>query len=405
MSRRFGAVQAADVYVGGVLAGTIERGKGGAIFRYAPDYLAGDGPSVALSLPRRVEPYEAPGESLHAFFANLLPEGTRLSALVRAVKTSKDDFLSMLVVVGADTIGDVSVVASGEPPKDVTPVVDVDATRELSFAELFRESLAYDPSRAHEESALPGVQPKLSASHATFTVRARRRGAYILKLSTPEFPHVVENEHFFLRAAQSAGIEAAESRIVEDRDGAKALLVTRFDRVTADGTARKLHQEDGCQLLGRYPADKYAVSWRDLATALADVADAPLVQIERLIRWYAYSYVIGNGDLHAKNVAVRRSATDDALRLTPAYDLVSTLPYGDERMALKLEGRDKNLARKTFRAFGARFGLREPVVNATLDEVCDGVAGWIGELEEIGLTTRVTQALRTAVGKRRDGLR
>ena len=402
MTARHHAVPAADVYVGDVLAGAIERAPRGAVFQYAPAYLSGPGPAVALSLPKREAPHDAPGESLHPFFANLLPEGARLAALVRAVKTSKDDFLSMLVVVGGDTIGDVAVVERGVTVDDTRPVVDLDRTETLSFAELFRESLAYDPARAHETSALPGVQPKLSASHLTLSVRARRRGSYILKLGSSEFPRVVENEHFFLRAARSAGLAVAESRVIADRDGATALLVTRFDRVAEAGSTRKLHQEDGCQLLGRYASDKYAVSLRDVATALADVSDAPLVQIERLLRLHAYSYVIGNGDLHAKNVAVQRAS--GALRLTPAYDLVSTFPYGDERMALKLEGRDRKLSRKTFRTFGERFGLRAPAVDAMLDAVCDSVPAWSGSLDEIGFPARTTKALQREIDARRSGL-
>ena len=43
----------------------------------------------------------------------LLPEGRRLGALRRAVKTSADDELSLLLAVGADAIGDVQVVPSG----------------------------------------------------------------------------------------------------------------------------------------------------------------------------------------------------------------------------------------------------------------------------------------------------
>jgi len=56
------------------------------------------------------EPVVRPGGALPAYFAGLLPEGRRLSALRRAVKTSADDELSLLLAVGADAIGDVQVV-------------------------------------------------------------------------------------------------------------------------------------------------------------------------------------------------------------------------------------------------------------------------------------------------------
>jgi hypothetical protein len=54
------------------------------------------------------------------------------------------------------------------------------------------------------------------------------------------------------RFETAGGLATAETRLVFDRDGRSGLLVTRFDR----RAGRRLHQEDACQLLDRYPADK-----------------------------------------------------------------------------------------------------------------------------------------------------
>lgn len=51
----------------------------------------------------------------------------------------------------------------------------------------------------------------------------------------------------------------------------------------------------------------------------------------------AFSYVIGNGDLHAKNVSI--SGARGILQLSTAYDLLSTRPYKDLKLALEFEGR------------------------------------------------------------------
>ena len=59
----------------------------------------------------------------------------------------------------------------------------------------------------------------------------------------------------------------------------------------------------------------------------------------------AYSYLIGNGDLHARNVSLLVQP-NGRIVLAPAYDLLSTVPYGDRRLALKVEGRDDNVKRR-----------------------------------------------------------
>ena len=70
-------------------------------FQYRADF-AGD--PIATTLPVRPEPHSTgrPG-SVPPFFAGLLPEGRRLTALRRAVKTSADDDLTLLLAVGTDS--------------------------------------------------------------------------------------------------------------------------------------------------------------------------------------------------------------------------------------------------------------------------------------------------------------
>jgi HipA-like protein len=93
----------ADVYRGEQLAGRIARTRHGSVFEYDHAY-SGD---VAFGLPRSRERFETHGVNLHTFFAGLLPEGLRLTALVRRVKSSADDLLSLLIAAGTDCVGDV----------------------------------------------------------------------------------------------------------------------------------------------------------------------------------------------------------------------------------------------------------------------------------------------------------
>ncbi|WP_372341613.1 HipA domain-containing protein [Nocardia sp. CC216A] len=66
---------------------------------------------------------------------------------------------------------------------------------------------------------------------------------------------------------------------------------------------RRLPQEDACQILGRYPAARYRITLQEAIKALADaVAEGrgsrPLATLQ-LLEIAAFSYLIGNGDLHA----------------------------------------------------------------------------------------------------------
>lgn len=394
-------VDTVDVYKQGELVGALTRTSHGARLSYTEAYVAahqGDvRRGVSFSLPPRREPYEVFGTNLHPFFAGLLPEGLRLRALVRALKTSEDDLFSLLVASGDDTVGDVSVARAGQAPEQRAPVTDTAALSRASFRALFEESLRYDTGPG--DAAIAGVQPKVSAARISFPVRARdKRRAYILKLTPAEYPRLVENEAFFMGVAKMAGFPVAPVKVVHDSEGQSALLVERFDRLPErGGLLGRLHQEDACQLLDRYPADKYRLSLREVADAL-EICSAPLAERLKLLRLQTFSYLIANGDLHGKNVSVR--VVDARVELTPAYDLLSTLPYGDRSMSLSMDGRDDKLRRSHFVAFGERVGLRPQAVEAMLDTLLRRLSPALARLSEIGLDEKKTEHLARTMRER-----
>lgn len=393
----------ADVRRGGERVGGITRTPRGSTFGFDDAFWrehSGRSGGIAVHLPYSRRTTEVHGVNLHPYFAGLLPEGLRLRALVRRTKTSEDDLLGLLLASGADCIGDLSVVPRDRPPLEAVPSADVQRLEEEDFGELLRRSLAYGADRM--EPSLPGVQEKISAGVISFPLRARKGPrACILKLNPPDKPSLVQNEEFFLRMAADCGLAVAPAKLVRDRRGTAGLLVERFDRRVDSATGRlaALHQEDACQFLDRYPADKYRLSCAEIAEGLS-VCSAPVVEVARFIRLVAFSYLIGNGDLHAKNVSILGLAPDDTVELTPGYDLLSTAPYGDFHMALKLDGRDDNLKRPYLVAFGRRFGVREPAVHALLDEIAAATLPWVARLGEIGLPARKTASLRSLMLKR-----
>jgi serine/threonine-protein kinase HipA len=394
--------QRASVFRGEELVGVIERTDKGSSFRYSTTFLrAHPGErGIAYNLPCRVEPFETVGVNLHTFFAGLLPEGMRLHALVRSAKTSPDDLLTLLMAAGSDTIGDVSVVPEGESPKEPHPTADASTTDALSFPELFERSIQYG-TRGHAEIVVPGVQEKISAGAMGLTARGRAKSKrFILKLNPPDLPRLVENEHFFMTLAAKCGIEVPATRVLRDREGNSALLVERFDRLAGDPgqPPTRVHQEDVCQILDRYPADKYNLGCNDVAGSF-ELCSAPIVELAKFLRLVAFAYVTGNGDLHGKNISLRTSPSG-RIEMTEAYDLVSTLPYGDRSMALAFEGREDQLKRRLFIEFGEKFGVRRQATEAILDALSATLRPVLGTLREIGLEERETRHLESTMKRR-----
>jgi serine/threonine-protein kinase HipA len=386
--RQLRLVKTADVYKAGMPAGVLHRLADRTEFLYLPDYLDAGGPPVAWSLPKRAQAFTAPAAAVPAFFAGLLPEGRRLTALRRSVGTSADDEFSMLLAVGGDTIGDVQIVPAGDSPADTVPVI-IDDFSEVVFADLFAQAIGQQPDR----TALPGVQDKISGQMLNVPVRGRTR-AYILKLNPPEFPHLVENEHFFFRAAARTRLRLAEVELVRDQVGAPGLLVHRFDRIPEENHLRPLAVEDACQVLGRWPGDKYVIPTEDAITGLARCCRAPGVAALELYRLLVFAYLSGNGDLHGKNLAIMQDQHGE-WRTTPTYDLPSSAIYGDRTMALPLGGRIRQqLSWPMLRSLGETIGIPSRLAADVIREQIAAADIWIGELDQLPFDANRIRNLR-----------
>ncbi|MGH8824462.1 MAG: type II toxin-antitoxin system HipA family toxin [Jiangellaceae bacterium] len=387
-------VDLAVVHKKGRPAGRLTRLSDGVEFSYLPEYVDDEGPAVATTLPITAEHEFHPAGAVPPFFAGLLPEGRRLSALRAAVKTSGDDELSLLLAVGGDTVGDVQILPEGVDPVAVEPRVSVVDWSEVSFADLFVEDVA--GAAAVDRVGIPGVQDKVSAAMIAFPVAATGE-RHILKLNPPEYPHLVENEAFMLAAARLSGLPTVDADVVRDRDGAPGLLVRRFDRLPG-GTM--LAVEDGCQVLGRYPAAKYALTTEATCAALSAATDAPIVAGRVLLRWVAVAYVTCNGDLHAKNLAVGERP-DGSHRVTPAYDLPSSYPYGDLTMALSVNGkRREDIARSDLMALATTLRVPDRAAAKVIDDVVARVDAWLPELADLPYDVGVLRKWRRAVAYR-----
>ena len=185
-----------------------------------------------------------------------------------------------------------------------------------------------------------------------------------------------------------------------------ALLVRRFDRVpNADGTTTTRAQEDACQVLGRYPADKYSLTTEEVVAGLAAVTQAPLVAARDLVRQFAFAYLTGNGDAHAKNFSVlptrnRRTARHTCVR-SPELVPVRRHHAGlaDRRQARRdASGVTISSPSESPSAFPRRATRR------VLDHLVDGVDAWLPGIDDLPFDTRLRHKFRRAIEYRRQRL-
>jgi serine/threonine-protein kinase HipA len=367
----------ADIYKSGVLAARLERHDGGTRFSYLPAYLTSGGPAVASSLPLTSEPVLSAAGAAPPYFTGLLPEGRRLNALRRSIKTSADDDLSLLIAAGGNPVGDVQIVGHGEPLDPDEHAVELDPKLPMDFDQLLGDPDLIDPV------ALAGVQDKLSAGMISLPVASAGK-RYILKLNAPEFPHVVENELVMFRYAAKLRIPVSPVQLIRDVAGRPGLLVERFDRIPVPGgganEVQRLAVEDGAQVLGLYPADKYNVSFGTVCHALADYCSAPLPALRNLAIQGAFAWLSGNGDLHAKNVSMVQQPHGE-WTIAPVYDIPSTVVYGDKTLALTLSGKRSGISRRHFLGWAKDLGLTDRTATQVVELALKASGPLIADLE------------------------
>lgn len=275
---------------------------------------------------------------LPPWFSNLLPEGPLRTYLGAKHQINPEGEFQLLTALGQDLPGAVRAVLSRGSLGDLSTSEEEDAQESIS--EALRFSLA-------------GVQLKFSASiekTGKLTLPASGIGGdWIVKLPSLNYPAVPENEALMLDLAQKAGICVPEHHLVPLEKiqglfeswgpflGKTALAVKRFDRL--DG-GKRVHMEDLAQVFGIFPHYKYEkVGFSQVLkmTALLMRHEAALDLVARL----AFVVITGNGDMHLKNWSLIYPDRQHPI-FSPAYDLVSTVPYikGDQ-LALNIMGEKK----------------------------------------------------------------
>ncbi|RWA81748.1 HipA domain-containing protein [Mesorhizobium sp.] len=368
------------------------------IFAFNEDYVENpDRPTLSLSfkddlggLITRIRPTQ---RVVPPFFSNLLPEGGLRRYLAERAGVNQQREFFLLWMLGLDLPGALSIhpaAGDGLPPGDVEDLPKNAKPNALRFS-------------------LAGVQLKFSAFQNAgkgggLTIPAEGvGGSWIVKLPSQQFTGVPENEFSMMTIAGVIGMEVPIINLV-DLDAiagipegvgelkGQALAISRFDR-TGDGP---VHTEDFAQVFGVFPDDKYKrASYANIARVIG--TEAGDVGAAEFIRRLVFSALIGNGDMHLKNWSLiypdRRSAA-----LSPAYDLVSTIPYmkGEDTAALNYS-RTKKMAKldtDELRHLAAKALLPEKLVVDTAAETVQRFRQvWEAEKTHLPLAAAVVKAI------------
>ncbi len=383
------ALHALDVRLGTTAVGTlVHLGNDDIVFTFDKGYAASQAdfrPTLSLSfkasgggLVERTRPTHV---RLPPFFANLLPEGHLREYLAArgGVHPGREFFL--LWLLGADLPGAVEVRAIDEAS---TPAVEDPGERRKRGETPLRFSLA-------------GVQLKFSAlmeAAGGLTIPTSGVGGdWIVKLQSPRFPSVPQNEFAMMTLARAVGIDVPDVRLIATSGigglppglpeaFGQSLAVRRYDRPRPNV---RVHAEDFAQVFGVYPEQKYErASYGSIGRVLWLETGAE--GVAEFTRRLAFNALIGNADAHLKNWSITypdgRTPT-----LAPAYDLVSTVAYlPEDTLALSL-GETKAFERidlDRFRRFADRAGLPVRLVAETARETAARVRALLPTHEPLG---------------------
>lgn len=366
---------------------------------------------LSLTMPLRSGPV-AP-ERLLPWLANLLPE-THLAEIGLRLKVSPQDVVGLLEHIGRDTAGALSIGQPRAAGLCLQPVPDEAALKRIL------DELPARPFLVGERGvsmSLAGVQEKLPVfiddDGAISIPVDGTPSTHIIKPDTARLAGSVENEAFCLSLARACGLEAARASI-GTAGRRRYLLVSRYDRFRDEGgVMRRLHQEDLCQLNGRFPAQKYqrAASGGGISLPMLFGAVEEFVSpAERaaLLDAVIFNVLICNSDSHAKNYSILIGAGGSA-KMAPLYDLMcaAIYPQVDQSLPQSIAGKftAADLHGDDWRALAADVGLsaaatvrRVDELAARVQEVCDDAADQL--LQTVADPGRTLERIAHEVRKR-----
>ena len=266
---------------------------------------------------------------------------------------------------------------------------------------------------------VPGVQKKMSLHLTTGSGKPRLTlvdypTGYILKPQTELYNALPEAEHLVMQMARDTGIATVPFALIRmTGDSAPYAYITkRIDRVLPtkkDPSLKLLAMEDFCQLEQRLTENKYQGSYERCAKVVSRYSLRPGLDLSELFLRVAFSFVVGNSDMHLKNFSlIETAAGSQTYVLSEAYDMLPVnviIPEDDEQLALTVNGKKHNIRRNDFLKFAETAGLPRDAAMKMIRKIISMQSKYLRACEASYLPDDLKERFRSLIEARTDMLR
>jgi serine/threonine-protein kinase HipA len=250
---------------------------------------------------------------------------------------------------------------------------DIEQNFELNLARLYDQA---------DTPRLSGVQikaPMYLDGGGTLSPSAGKPFTHILKpAGTGGFEALPVIEWLAMELGREAGFTVPDAALVAMPDGMPpALIIERFDTRAGPEDRRLIALEDLCSVMDLPASAKYTGTIERAARAIRPISTSPDEDLLILLRRALFAWLIADGDMHLKNMAMLKIAEQGdkhfrEVRMAPLYDAVTTRVFPrleTDRMALKLNGKDNRLRPADFRALAATMGIKSADADEAITDV------------------------------------
>jgi serine/threonine-protein kinase HipA len=250
---------------------------------------------------------------------------------------------------------------------------DIEQTFERNLARIYERA---------DTPRLSGIQikaPMCLDANGTLSPSTGKPFTHILKpAGTGGYEFLPLIEWVAMELGRAAGFETPSTALVPMPDKMRpALLVERFDIRHNRSDKRMLAMEDLCSVLDLPKEAKYDGTMERVARGVRSLSTAPDEDVLTVVRRAFFAWIIADGDMHLKNMALLKIAEPGdkqfhTVRIAPLYDAVTTRVFPNlkhDRMALKLNGKDHNLRRNDFRTLATTAGLKSSEADTAIDDI------------------------------------
>ena len=222
-------------------------------------------------------------------------------------------------------------------------------------------------------------------------------------------------EWFCLQLGTAVGFRVPPIALVPMPDEMPpSLLVERFDIRQDEHDQRMFALEDFCSILDLPATAKYDGSIERMGRGLRPLSTNPVADLEILLKRALFAWLIADGDMHLKNVALLKIAEPGmrgfkSVRFAPLYDAVTTRVFpglAGDLMALPMNGKANKLAPRDFEQLARTIDLPVGRAVSAVAELAAAAAEMVGQiqlpamLQEMERAVTVTNQIREIVSER-----